>query len=203
LFYFFCKAVIMRNFQILDIVTIDSSNGILYMESHQNNPASPRVAMRHEGDYLLISASYGPVEIALRARYQDVVRTLARMHPVEGLQTTRQIGTGQTYLSIGLQPDQSLLLRPTLVGDASGMLSFNLELTSEARIELFRWLQIELAERLPTSRLNAKIEQLEDLRREFPQFGTPKGQTASTLLVWQRNSQVKRICISNISEGFF
>ena len=57
---------------------------------------------------MAISASYGPMEIALRPRYEDLTRLLARLQPVEGLQTTRQVGTSQAYLATGLRSDGTL-----------------------------------------------------------------------------------------------
>jgi hypothetical protein len=101
------------------------------------------VSMRREGDYITIAASYGLLEIALRPRYHELTRVLSRLQPVEGLQTTRQVGTGQAYLALGLKPDGTLLMRPTLVADATGHMTFNLTLTDEVRKALFAWMPIE------------------------------------------------------------
>ena len=43
---------------------------------------------------------------------------------------------------MGLQVDGKLLLRPTLVADATGHMCFNLTLTDEARKILFDWLGV-------------------------------------------------------------
>lgn len=129
----------MRTFQALDQVDVDTEAGVIHLYDTGENA---HVALRREGDYMAISASHGPVEIALRPRYAELERALKALQPVEGLQTTRQVGMGQSYLSLGLRSDGALNLRPTLVADAYGYLSLNLELTSEARQKLYEWLGI-------------------------------------------------------------
>jgi hypothetical protein len=62
--------------------------------------------------------------------------------PIDGLSTTRQVGTGQAYLAMGLSPDNNLLLRPTIVADATGHLSLNLEITQKVRQTLYDWLKV-------------------------------------------------------------
>ena len=133
----------MRNFQELNVVEIDAQNGILYIQATDATDTRPRLAMRREGSYLSISCSYGPLEIAMRPRYAEVTRTMGRLRPVQGLQTTRQVGTGQAYLALGLQEDGALVLRPTIVADATGHVVFNLLLTTAVRKELFAWLPVE------------------------------------------------------------
>jgi hypothetical protein len=71
------------------------------------------------------------------------------LSPVAGLQTTRQVGTGQAYLSLGLQSDGSLLIRPTIVADATGHLGVNLVLTDAVRQALYDWLPVDEAARAP------------------------------------------------------
>lgn len=132
----------MRNFEVLDQVNIDNSSGVITFSTENQSAGRPVVAMRREGGYIALSASYGPFEIALRPRFQELSRVLARLQPVEGLQTTRQIGTGQAYLAVGLKPDGTLLLRPTIVADATGHLGFNLALSDNARKALFEWLPV-------------------------------------------------------------
>jgi hypothetical protein len=132
----------MRNFEVLDQVTIDNSSGVITFSTENQSAGRPVVAMRREGGYIALSASYGPFEIALRPRFQELSRVLARLQPVEGLQTTRQIGTGQAYLAVGLKPDGTLLVRPTIVADATGHLGFNLALSDNARKALFEWLPV-------------------------------------------------------------
>lgn len=132
----------MRNFQTLDKVVIDSEAQILYL-SKETDTGSPRIAFRREGGYLSISASYGPMEIAMRPRFAEFTRTLSRLRPIQGLQTTRQVGTGQAYIAFGLHEDGALVMRPTIVADATGLIAFNLFLTNEVRQALFNWLPVE------------------------------------------------------------
>jgi hypothetical protein len=128
----------MRTFQVLDQVI---RNDQAFLITTQNGLPS-QLAMQREGDYLAMSVSFGPVEIALRPRWQDVIRTLQHLRALDGLQTSRQIGTVEAYLAVGLHSDGRLILRPTIVQDATGHLSFNLELTSDTREALYQWLGI-------------------------------------------------------------
>ncbi len=132
----------MRNFQNLDTAreNLDSNSLELFLKNAASE--QPQLALRREGAYVTISASYGPLEIAMRPRYEDLARTLSRLSVVEGLHTTRQVGTGQAYLAMGLTPENHLLLRLTIVADATGHLSLNLDVASEARAKLFEWLDI-------------------------------------------------------------
>lgn len=132
----------MRNFQMLDRAAVDAETGIIYLSASSEMSAQPRIAMRREGSYVSISASYGPLEFALRPRFAELERTLSRLRPVQGLQTTRQVGTGQAYLSLGLQQEGSLVIRPTIVADATGHVSFNLILTDAVRRAVFEWLPV-------------------------------------------------------------
>ncbi len=135
----------MRNFQMLDGCRVDPESDSLELFYTNASEEQPRLALRREGIYVTISASYGPLEIALRPRYEDLTRTLSRLTTVEGLHTTRQVGTGQSYLAMGLTADNNLLLRPTIVADATGHLSLNIEVTPQARQALYEWLQIPVA----------------------------------------------------------
>lgn len=132
----------MRNFQTLEHVTIDDAAGILYITSG-DQPMPSRLAFRREGSYIAISCSYGPIEIALRPRFDELIRILARLRPVQGLQTTRQVGTGQAYIGLGLGQEESLIIRPTIVADATGHMCFNLLLPKDVREALFKWLPVE------------------------------------------------------------
>ncbi|GIL12800.1 MAG: hypothetical protein BroJett038_15200 [Chloroflexota bacterium] len=133
----------MRNFKQLNQARVNTEIGVIYLETGQEDEATPVVAMRREGSYIVISASYGPLEIALRPRFEEFTRVLARLQPVEGLQTTRQVGTGQAFLALGLQPNGVLLMRPTLVADATGHLAFNLSLSDSVRKALYDWLPVQ------------------------------------------------------------
>ncbi len=133
----------MRNFQPLDRFQVDTDTDMIQL-GHTDSDNEPTLAMRREGIYVTISASFGPLEIALRPRYEDLVRTLSRLQVVEGLHTTRQVGTGQAYLAMGVTTAGELLLRPTIVADATGHLSLNLEVSVEARKALYDWLKVPL-----------------------------------------------------------
>ncbi|MBI5670100.1 MAG: hypothetical protein HZC41_19055 [Chloroflexi bacterium] len=133
----------MRNFELLDHSSVDADSGVISLTTQQAAAGSPVLAMRREGSYIVISASYGPLEVALRPRFEELTRVLTKLQPVEGLNTTRQIGTGQSFLALGLKTDGVLLLRPTLVADATGLLAFNLALSDGARRALYAWLSIE------------------------------------------------------------
>jgi hypothetical protein len=139
----------MRNFLTLDHVTTDATSGIISITSSTSSEIPRTVSMRREGGYVAISASSGPLEIALRLRFVEFGRTLARLRPVQGLQTTRQVGTGQAFMALGLQEDGSLVVRPTIVADATGHMCFNLRLTDTVRQTLFDWLPISEAEDAP------------------------------------------------------
>jgi hypothetical protein len=136
----------MRTFQVLNRMTIDDAASITYLSVEDEDHTRPLVSLRREGSHIAISASYGPLEVALRPRFDEFAQILAGLRPVEGLQTTRQVGSGQSYLAMGLQTNNDLVLRPTLVADATGHLSFNLVLTSDVRQALFDWLDIKAEE---------------------------------------------------------
>lgn len=133
----------MRHFVTLDTMSYDAESGILRLESSQETGMAPQITMRREGTYMAIAASYGPLEIALRPQHEELARLLGRLQPVKGLQTTRQVGTAQAYLAIGLRVDGTLVMRPTIVADATGHFSFNLALTPAVREQFFAWLPVE------------------------------------------------------------
>src|SRR5260370_1171799 len=130
----------MRNFQVLDGAKFDKEANSLELFSKSAEAGQPRLALRREGAYVTISASYGPLEIALRPHYEELVRALSRLTAVDGLHTTRQVGTAQAYLAMGLMSDNSLLLRPTIIADATGHLSMNIEISHDVREALYQWL---------------------------------------------------------------
>ncbi|MFN8530099.1 MAG: hypothetical protein U0670_15980 [Anaerolineae bacterium] len=135
----------MRNFITLDQVEIGDPAGIFSLKTSGEGEDSPHLALKVEGDYIAISANYGPLEIALRPRLDELKFALAHMQPLEGLQTTsRQIGSTQSYLALGLRMDQSLILRPTILTDATGHITFNLRVPKEARVKLYEWLNIPI-----------------------------------------------------------
>lgn len=129
----------MRNFHPLDVVNNDQTSGLLTFSSSIDAPFRPQLSMRKEGTYVSMAVSHGPIEVALRPRVDELRRVLGRLVAVEGLQTTRQVGTGEAYIALGLQSDGTLLMRPTLVADATGHLCFNLMLTPASRSTLYSW----------------------------------------------------------------
>lgn len=136
------EAIGMRTYQTLDHAEIDADRAILTLSSASGSAIPTMVALRREGEYLAMSFSLGPAELALRLKTAEVTRALSHLQPAEGLQTPRQIGSGQSFLQVGLQPNGVLVLRPALVSDANGMLSFNLSLEHAARRALLTWLEL-------------------------------------------------------------
>jgi hypothetical protein len=130
----------MRQFLTLDALSIDSESGLLSITTKQETDAQGQVSVRREGVYVAISATHGPLEIALRPRYEELQQMLRRLQPVEGLQTTRQVGSAQAYLAVGKRSDGALVLRPTLVADAGGLFTFNLVLTPDVARQFTDWL---------------------------------------------------------------
>lgn len=132
----------MRNFQTLDSSNVHQAAESVEFYLAAADDDQPRLAVRREGSYVTLSASYGPLEIAMRPRYEDFVRALSRLTAVEGLLTTRQVGTDHAYLALGLQTDQSLLMRLTIVADATGHFSLNLHLTPSIAKTFYEWLNV-------------------------------------------------------------
>jgi hypothetical protein len=134
----------MRHFATLDRVEIQEESGIITLATSEDTYTElrPRLSMRREGGYLSISVSSGPLEIALRPRYDEVSRVLETLRAVSGLQTTRQVGTGQAYIAFGIRDDGILVARPTIVADATGLMCFNLLIAADARVQLYDWLSI-------------------------------------------------------------
>ncbi len=123
----------MRTFQILD--RSESAAGVLTFRG-----ADASLALRREGEYIAMSASYGALELALRPRARDWVRALQHIQPNDGLNTTWQVGTGDVFVGLGLHTDGSLIIRPTIVGNASGYFCLNLTLAPDAAQTLRDWL---------------------------------------------------------------
>jgi hypothetical protein len=92
--------------------------------------------------YISVSASYGPMEISLRPRQNDLTSSLGQLRPTERLSVMRMVGTGQAHIELGLATNGELLLRTTIVADATGHIAMNMILTSDARARLFEWLGV-------------------------------------------------------------
>jgi len=130
----------MQSLQMLDRARLDA--GVFRLVDSRDDDDQPTLALQREGEYLTLAASYGALEIALRLRFLEVTRALTHLAAADGMATRRQIGSAQAYLGLGLQPDGALILRPTLVADATGLLCINFMATAEARQSLFQWLGI-------------------------------------------------------------
>ncbi len=134
----------MRHFVTLDRVEFLEDSGVITLATTDETDSElrPRLSLRREGGYLAISVSSGPLEMALRPRYDEVSHVLESLRAVSGLQTTRQVGTGQAYIGFGIHENGTLVVRPTIVADATGLMCFNLLVADGARRELYQWLSV-------------------------------------------------------------
>jgi hypothetical protein len=130
----------MRNFQTLDQIYFDEQAQVIHLTATEGGQLNPRLALRVEGEHVALSASCGPIEIALRPRTLELRRLLKQVQPSESLLSARNVGTVQAYLAIALRPDGRLVLRPTIIADAYGHLCFNVELTNPVRERLIELL---------------------------------------------------------------
>ncbi len=133
----------MRHYQKLDQVSHDETDDTLLIECAGGDHCLPKLWFGREGMYVSVSASYGPLEIALRPRQQDLVTGLTQLRPTERLSVMRIVGTGQAHIELGLSTSGELLFRAAIVADATGHFAINLILTSDARARLFAWLGID------------------------------------------------------------
>jgi hypothetical protein len=130
----------MRNFQTLDVTVADTATGVITFTAAEDDGSHPTIALRREGEYAAISASYGALEIALRPRARELIRTLKQIQPNDGLNVTRQVGSGDCFLGLGMRTDGALVVRPTIIGDATGYFCLNLVLAPGAAAALKGWL---------------------------------------------------------------
>ena len=133
----------MRNYQILDSSSIDHDN-VLLLSPTEDNPEKPTLSMSHEGIFISLSASFGPLEIALRVRQTNLRLRLEQLYPVPGLATTHQIGSANSFIAIGLTKDNRLVMRPTVVADAHGRVTFNLVTTPALYETIVDWVGTEV-----------------------------------------------------------
>ena len=136
----------MRHYQKLDSVTYDEAHDTLRLGCTDPDARLVSLWFGREGMYLSISAGYGPIEIALRPRLRTVVTSFAQLRPTARLTVMRMVGTGQAHLELGLSSAGELLVRTTIVADATGHLAMNMVLTPEARERLFEWLEVPPAD---------------------------------------------------------
>ncbi len=133
----------MRHYQKLDSVTYDEAHDTLRLGCTDPDARLVSLWFGREGMYLSISANYGPLEIALRPRHRDLVASLSQLKPTERLAVMRMVGTGQAHLELGLTTEGDLLLRATIVADATGHFAINMIAKPEVRRKLFEWLDVE------------------------------------------------------------
>jgi hypothetical protein len=127
----------MRDYQSLN--KFETRGEIIYLSSDAPD-AHASLALTREGDRVAIAASIGALELALRLHYDELKRHLNALTPVSGLTTTRQIGNVAAYISAGIMDDGKLVLRPTLVSDATGHITINLLAEQPVAEKLLAWL---------------------------------------------------------------
>ncbi|NJL95878.1 MAG: hypothetical protein HC915_20175 [Anaerolineae bacterium] len=127
----------MRIYRTLDEFSV--AGHIAQLRSSESG-ALAVLALAREGERLNISVSIGALELALRLRYDEMVRQLELLTPQPGFVTTRHIGSGQAYMEVGMTQEQGLILRPTLASDATGHLTANLVTTRAVFEALQTWL---------------------------------------------------------------
>jgi hypothetical protein len=133
----------MRSYQKLDHVSHDAADDTLLIDSADGDQTLPKLWFGREGMYVSVSASYGPLEISLRPRQRDLAASLGQLRPTERLSVMRMVGTGQAHIELGLAISGELLLRATIVADATGHIAMNVILTSDVRAKLYEWLGVE------------------------------------------------------------
>jgi hypothetical protein len=132
----------MRVYHKLDRVVPGETSDTLLIQCSEGPDCQPELWLGREGLYVSISATYGPLEVALRPHLRDLTSSLAQLRPVERLSATRMFGTGQAQIELGLSTEGELLFRPVIVADATGHLAVNMILTQDARARLFEWLGV-------------------------------------------------------------
>ncbi|MBZ0305695.1 MAG: hypothetical protein K8I82_06470 [Anaerolineae bacterium] len=128
----------MRDYQFLD--TMSEEEGRLQFTNREGGANHSILALAQEGDKVAISASLGALEVALRLRLAEFRRQFNALKHVPGLSITRQVGTVEAFMGLGVVEDNRLALRPTLLVDATGRLSFNLLLSDACYQRLAEWL---------------------------------------------------------------
>jgi hypothetical protein len=133
--------MVTRQYQLLESA-ITQEDGTLALTS-QNGVVGG--LFRHESDYVRLSFFSIALEITLRLHTTDLTRALSQLQMTGGLGSPREVGTGQSCLTVQkwLNEDRVLVaLRPTLITDATGALSLNFALSEEARRGVYAWLGI-------------------------------------------------------------
>lgn len=132
----------MRHYQRLDTITYNDANDTILVSSGPPVEGKPTLWLGREGLYFSVSAGYGPLEVALRPRAQDLITCLSQLRPTERVAATRLVGTGQAQLELGLTIEGELLIRTAIVADATGYFAINMLLAKNAAAELLQWLGV-------------------------------------------------------------
>ena len=128
----------MRNFQLLDTFKLDGQ--IVRLSQSDPDAGNAHVVMVREGERIAISVNIGPLELAIRPHFEEMRRHIAALKPVPGLTSTRQVGSSQAYMGLGLSEENQLVMRPILLTDATGHVGINLIVSKEATEQLKNWL---------------------------------------------------------------
>lgn len=132
------RTFMSRTFAVLDQSSLEA--GILTLRGAEAGVLTPEISLKREGAYLVIGAGVGFVEVALRLNFDEARQAMAHLQPNDGLTTSRQVGSGDAYLGVGLRSDGTMILRPIIVGDATGHLRMNFHLSSATRATLAEWI---------------------------------------------------------------
>ncbi len=133
----------MRYYQKLTQVAHDETTDTLLITCDDSPDCRAQLWFGREGMYISVSAIHGPLEISLRPRQRDMVTSLSHLRPTERLSAMRMVGTGQAHVELGLSTGGELLVRTTIVADATGHVAMNMILSTDARQALFDWLGVK------------------------------------------------------------
>ncbi len=128
----------MRHYRQLTVVEMAPENGL---SASSEGDFGAGMLLRREGDYIAISFYSGAVELLLRLKANELIRTLDHLHPTDQASSARSVGTSHTALWLTLRLDGTLVMRPSLTTDAAGSISLNFELTAPVRSALDTWLK--------------------------------------------------------------
>jgi|GEM_PF-4715843 hypothetical protein len=98
------------------------------------------VLVRREADMIALSFYSGAVEIMLRLKAADLMRTLTHLHTSDSASGTRTVGTAASALTLLLRPNGTLVISPRLTLDHAGALALNFEMSGPAYQALIAWI---------------------------------------------------------------
>src|SRR5688572_12058263 len=127
----------MRTYQTLN--QFKQENNTVFLSN--SDPSKEMVlSMAREGDRVAISVCVGALELGLRLHHDELQRGLNSLTPVPGLTTTRQVGNVAASIGIGSMEDGALVLRPSLISDATGHLTINLLVEKAVAEKFLQWI---------------------------------------------------------------